>query len=122
MGTGFFGGQCVENFLTIREDCPLLILTRAFCVADGYSLTPPQDGTYKTSLVSGCLWIVLEKLTGLIGGKKGNAAGLATLTATATLILVMLILSCVTFTFCPVKCGNSPAWCCGGCSKLYRWC
>ena len=93
---------CVENFSTIREDCPLLILTRSFCETDGLSFTPPPENPLQASL--------------------NNAAGIATLAATACLVLLMFLLSCLTFMLCPNKCGDSPAWCCGACNFLFRLC
>ena len=80
-------GQCVENFLGIQEDCPLLVLTRrqdiflfashcvpsdsdaSFCATDGLSLTPPasEGDSYRISL--------------------GSPAGLATVTAAISIIL-----------------------------------
>lgn len=96
-------GQCVENFLGIRDECPLLILTRSFCTTEGLSLTPPAvDGdSYRLTL--------------------GSPTGLATLSAAIVIMLVLLLLSCVTLFFCPNKCGESPTWCCPF-PRLYRWC
>merc|ERR1711964_421778 len=96
-------GQCVENFLGIQEDCPLLVLTRSFCATDGLSLTPPasEGDSYRISL--------------------GSPAGLATVTAAISIILVLLGFSLLTLMCCPNKCGESPTWCCPF-PKLYRWC
>ncbi len=92
----------MANFATIRADCPKLVLTRSFCKTDGLSLTPPPSSALQASM--------------------GNAAGLATIITLCVLILVLFFLSCVTFMFCPNNCGGAPAWCCGGCGKLYRSC
>ncbi len=81
-------GLCVENFPSLSSDCPLLILTASFCGSDGASLTPPLFETERT--------------------KKGLAA---IVTAIVVMLLLML-LSCVTFMFCPNRCGSSPLWCC----------
>jgi hypothetical protein len=44
---------CVENFGTIRSECPLLILTSALCKTNGLSFTPPPlDGTWRASVAT----------------------------------------------------------------------
>ena len=97
-GQANFSGQCVENFPTIRQDCPLLILTQSFCSTDGLSLTPAPAGQEQS----------LRTVTGL-----------ATLAALIMLVLIMLLFACITFMFCPNKCGSNPTWCCP-CPSFFR--
>jgi hypothetical protein len=75
-----------------------LILTQSFCGTEGLSLTPPPSNELYVR----------------------TAANLAAITAGIMILLMLLLLGCVTFMFCPNRCGSSPTWCCP-CPRLFKW-